>query len=373
MAHRILYVGSLESGGTSLYRYQALKRLGQIMLPFDVSRYTPSGRILNALRERFPVGPLIRRINTDLVAIVQREQPEVVWLDKPTLLTPETILSIRRRGALTACYLQDNPFGPRNDGCWLQFYRIFKLLDLHCLLRTPDIPRYQQWGLNFIKVQLSYDPAQHFPPPEGWSDKDRDREVSYIGSPYEERPQFLRQLIEVHKLPVTISGPRWEKFLRPAEYRRLMRGGMLKEAAYREGIWKSRINLAFLTHLNQEDVAHKAFEIAACQGFLLALRTAGHRLCFEEGKEAEFFSSVEECAAKIRYYLAHSAEREQIARRGCERAHRSGYDNDSQLAPVLQRLAEMRCGLSPRTARVSAPMTLSQNMELGVDDPPFIA
>jgi len=369
MPLRILYVAPLESGGTCLYRYHALERLGQSILPFDISRYTPSGRIVNALRERFPVGPLISRINADLVATVRRELPEVVWLDKPTLLTPETIHSIRQTGALTVCYLQDNPFGPRNDGCWLQFYRIFKLLDLHCLLRTADIPRYQQWGLNFIKVQLSYDPAQHFPPPEGWTDKDRDREVSYIGSPYEDRPQFLRQLIEVHKLPVTISGPRWEKFLRADEYQRYLRGGMLKDAAYREGIWKSRINLAFLTHLNQEDVAHKAFEIAACQGFLLALRTAGHRLCFEEGKEAEFFSSVEECAAKIRYYLGHPTEREAIARRGCERARLCGHDNDSQLAQVMQRLEQMRGNLTPSNEEENTSLPLSQNMNLEKEVP----
>jgi len=76
---------------------------------------------------------------------------------------------------------------------------------------------------------------------------------------------------------------------------------MLKDAEYRENIWKSKINLSFITRENEEDVAHKAFEIAACGGFLLALRSPGHEACFQEGKEAEYFSSLEECAAKIRY------------------------------------------------------------------------
>jgi spore maturation protein CgeB len=117
---------------------------------------------------------------------------------------------------------------------------------------------------------------------------------------------------------------------------------MLKDEEYRETIWKSKINLAFITELNEEDVVHKAFEIAACRGFLLAQRSPGHEACFQEGKEAEFFSSPEECATKIRYYLEHPSEREKIAMRGCERARRSGYDNDTQLSRVLDRLEELR-------------------------------
>jgi spore maturation protein CgeB len=117
---------------------------------------------------------------------------------------------------------------------------------------------------------------------------------------------------------------------------------MLKDADYRDNIWKSKINLAFITELNEEDVVHKAFEIAACRGFLLAQRSPGHEACFQEGKEAEFFSSPEECARKIRYYLEHPLERERIAIEGCERARQSGYDNDTQLSRVLDRLEEMR-------------------------------
>jgi spore maturation protein CgeB len=252
-----------------------------------------------------------------------------------------TLSRIKETGALTVCYNQDNPFGPRNDGCWLQFYRIHPLLDLHCVFRKTDVERYQGWGKNFIELQFNFDSAQQFPPPPGWSDGDRTREVSFIGSPYEERPAFLRKLILEHKLPVTISGPRWNRVLTEEEHKLFVRGAFLKDEAYRAAIWQSKINLAFVTRLNEDDVAQKAFEITACGGFLLAERTPAHQAAFEEGKEAEFFSNVEECADKIRYYLAHPAEREQIAQSGRERAIRSGYDNDTQLARVIARLDEM--------------------------------
>jgi len=341
MKRRILYIAPLTSGQTSFYRYRALQRLQQDVIPFDLARYNFRLVKMNALASRFPMGPLISKVNADLAAAVIKEKPEIVWFDRPTQFTPKTISSIQESGAQTVCYNQDNPFGPRNDGCWRQFYKIYRMLDLHCLFRNVDIARYQGWGLNYIKIQLSYDPLEHYLPPAGWSDEDRTREVSYIGSPYEDRPQFLLALARIYNLPVTISGPRWQKVFNKDELRRYTLGGMLRDAEYRENIWKSKINITFITQKNEEDVAHKAFEIAACGGFLLALRSPGHEACFQEGKEAEFFSSLEECAAKIRYYLDHPEEREEIAKRGCERAMRSGYDNDTQLQRVLDKMNEL--------------------------------
>jgi hypothetical protein len=341
MPRRILYVATLVGGETSFYRYHSLLRLKQDVVPFDLTKYDFRWGKLNALRYRYPVGPLIARANADLLDVVRESQPDVVWFDKPLVFTRPTLTRIKETGALTVCYNQDNPFGPRNDGCWLQFYRIHPLLDLHCLFRNADVPRYEGWGINFIKIQLSYDSANHYPPPPEWSDADRTRGVSFVGSPYEERPHFLRKLIFEHKLPVTISGPKWNRVMAKQEIKLYVRGAYLKDNEYREAIWQAKINLAFVTKLNEEDVVHKAFEIAACGGFLLAERTPAHLAAFEEGKEAEFFSNAEECAVKIRYYLDHHAEREQIAKRGRERAVRSGYDNDTQLARVVARLDEM--------------------------------
>jgi spore maturation protein CgeB len=341
MPRRILYVAPLVAGETSLYRYHSLQRLKQEVVPFDVAKYAFRWGKLNALQYRYPVGPLIAGVNAGLVDAVRSVKPDVVWFDKPLAFTAPTLKHIKETDALTVCYLQDNPFGPRHDGCWRQFYRIHPLFDLHCLFRKADVTRYRGWAKDFIELQFSFDTAQQFPPPSGWGDRNRTRDVSFVGSPHEERPAFLRKLICDYKLPVTLSGPNWNKVLNGEEYKTYMRGAFLKDDAYREAIWQSKINLAFVTKLNEDDVAHKAFEITACGGFLLAERTPAHQAAFEEGKEAEFFSSVEECAEKIRYYLGHPAERELIAQRGLERAVRSGYDNDTQLARVVARLDEM--------------------------------
>ncbi len=332
----------MGAGNTSLYRFHALKRLGLDVHAFDGAAFEHKNRILAKLHYHFPAGPLVAGINRALVDAVNAIRPEIVWMDKPTSITPATMDAIRSAGALTVCYNQDNPFGPRNDGTWLQFKRIYRMFDLHCLLREADVPRYAGWGLPYIKVMLSFDPAMHFPPPVEWSDTDRPFDISYTGSPYEKRPAFLRALAEQFGLSVAIAGPRWEKVFSPGLMQRYVVGGMLKDAAYRENIWKSKVNVSFITLLNEEDVAHKAFEITACGGFLLALRSPGHKACFIEDKEAVFFDSLEECAEKARYYLNHAAEREAIAAAGRARAVASGYDNDTQLAGVLRRLETAR-------------------------------
>lgn len=340
---RILYLGALESGATSLYRFKTLQRLRQDVIPFNLSAFKFRNERMNWLAARFPIGPLISKVNHELLTAVRREEPEVVWFDKPVQFTPETIRCVKRSGAQTVNYNQDNPFGANRGSDWFQYYRTYRMHDLHCLFRDVDVPRYRARGLEYVRVQLSYDRDQHFPPPDNWSDTDRTREVSFIGSPFDDRPQFLRALIQQHSLPVVISGPRWHKVFSRDEMKRYTLGpGMLKDAEYRENIWRSKINLSFVTMFNEEDVAHKAFEIAACRGFLLALRTPGHQACFEEGKEAEFFSSIEECAEKINYYLAHPIEREEIASRGCDRARNSGYDNDTQLKRIFNRLEDLR-------------------------------
>ncbi len=287
---KILYVSDLQFGGTATYRLQALRRIGQDVIPFDPAPWLSQSRLLSKLRYRYPVGPLVAAGNKSLLSAVKDHKPDVVWFDKPLIFTPRTMQEIKATGAKTVCYNQDNPFGPRNDGCWMQFYRIHKLFDLNCLFRKADVVRYQSWDLPHIELQFSFDPQENFPPPASWNDARRPRDISFTGSPYDDRAEFLMALAEKQELPVLITGPNWPRKLNQNQLTKYVTGGLLTSAAYRENIWKSKINLAFVTHANEDDVAHKAFEITAGESFLLAERTPGHQAAFEEDKEAVFFS-----------------------------------------------------------------------------------
>lgn len=63
---------------------------------------------------------------------------------------------------------------------------------------------------------------------------------------------------------------------------------------------------------------------------------------FEEGKEAEFFSSDDELIDKVRFYLKSSDLRKRIAAAGYERCIKSGYSNHERFRSMLQMLPTLR-------------------------------
>jgi spore maturation protein CgeB len=99
-----------------------------------------------------------------------------------------------------------------------------------------------------------------------------------------------------------------------------------------------KIGLGLLSKAIPEQHTTRTFEIPAAGTFLLAERTDEHRAFFEEGREAEYFDSTEELHDKVLFYLRNDAARSTIAARGRERCQRSGYDNDSVLAGVMNQI-----------------------------------
>ncbi len=340
---KILYASGLSPNDSSLYRLWALERLGHEVIPLNAYAYEPSQPLVRKLVHRVQIGPWVQRLNQDVLAFAEEERPEVFWADKLLFLQPETLQRLRAKGVRTVSYMIDNAFGPRRDPGWRLYRRCLPHFDLHAVQRDSNLLQYRAAGArDVVKIQTAFEATVHFPPPPGWSDRDRNRGVSFIGTPYDQRARFLTQLAKAYDLPVVVSGDRvWKKALAAVGGLALYGGdGGLYHRHYREAIWRSKVNLSFLTHSNEDEFAHKSFEIAGCGGFLLAERSPGHVARFVEDQEAVFFADLDECAAKVSHYLPNEAARQRIAAAGHARAVRDGYDNDAQVAKILTHLEE---------------------------------
>jgi spore maturation protein CgeB len=341
---RVLYLSGLTPDYYGEYRLRALRRLPLgAVASLDTNVFAAASRLMNKLQFRLQVGPGVRRLNRAVLEMVAREGANVLFCDKVLSLQPSTLRDLRRSGVITVDYVNDNPFGPRHDPGWRLFRKAIPEYDLHAVPRTSSVADFRQRNAQEVmQIRFAYEPTVHFASPELLDDAERNRKVSFIGTPYDDRGDFLTRLWR-GGVPVDVSGsrPHWEAALPPDAFAAIFRNGELKGEAYREAIWRSRINLAFVTHSNRDEVAHKSFEITACGGFLLAERTPEHMACFREDEEAVFFSDLEECRVKIERYLHDEPARMAIAAAGWRRAQTSGYDNDSVLRGLLGRTAEI--------------------------------
>ncbi len=349
---RILYLGQLSPNDSAEYRRWALLREGHHVESVNTFEYGAKHALVRKLEFRISAGPEVARLNRDILAAAERVRPDAVWCDKVLWMEPATLNKLRERGIVTVSYMIDNFFGPRRDPGWRLYAKTIPYYDLHCTQRDSNVVSYREAGArDVIKIQTAFEPTIHFPEQPQRTDESRDRSVSFIGTSYDHRAETLTKLSR-EGLPVVISGgpQHWQRTLSPELFATLYREGELYGQRYREAIWRSKINLSFLTHGNRDEFVHKSFEIAACGGFLLAERTPGHLERFVEDEEAVFFNGYDELLEKIRRYLPDEPARNAIASAGQRRAWSSGYDNDTQVRLIVERLHGIMAARNERAA-----------------------
>ena len=212
---KILYAAQLSPNDSAQYRAWALERLGHTVVPLNCLEYAPESALMRKVVHRAQVGPWVVRLNRDVLAMAERERVDVFWADKLLGLWPSTLEKLRAMGVKSVSYMIDNAFGPRRDPGWRLYMKDIPHFDLHVVQRDKNIADYMSRGArDVIKIQTAYEPTIHFPVEGEWSDKDRDRGVSFIGTSYDDRPEFLTRLWRECGFPVVISGDRmWRERL----------------------------------------------------------------------------------------------------------------------------------------------------------------
>ncbi len=177
---KILYAAGLSPNDSSLYRLHALDRLGHTVVSLNAYEYVPRQPFIRKVLHRLQAGPWVQRLNRDVLRLAQHEKPNVFWADKLLGLQPQTLDRLRAMRVVTVSYMIDNAFGPRRDPGWRLYMRCIPHFDLHATQRDRNVEDYRARGArDAIKIQTAFEPSMHYPPPPGWSDTDRDRDVSF--------------------------------------------------------------------------------------------------------------------------------------------------------------------------------------------------
>jgi spore maturation protein CgeB len=347
--HKIIYIGALS--GTSQMRADALRRLG-----CQVEQIDPV-HLLNGCFKRFPrisnqewrIGYLFSSalIAEQLPAALRARHiyaADLCWIDNGERLNNNAVRFLKAI-APTILFNHDDPTGTRDGNRFATLRKALPSYDLVALVREQNVVEARALGASHLWLSgMSYDERAHAPPPDDWVDASHYvSEVAFVGTliPGEQRDEFAYQLIK-RGVPLAIWGARWQRSRYWDTLKAHYRGGELSGHEYVAALCGAKICLGLLSKGNRDEITTRSYEIPYAGGLLCAERTEEHLKLYQEDKEAVFFSSVDECAAKCLALLQDDARREQIRQAGMAKVRSSRVGHEDRLRDILQEAVRLK-------------------------------
>ena len=145
------------------------------------------------------------------------------------------------------------------------------------------------------------------------------------------------QLLEA-EVPLSIHGARWQKSQYWPQLRASCYQGFAVDAGYTALLSQAALCLGLLSHRNRDLHTSRSLEAPAAAGVLLAERTSEHQLLYEEGVEALFWQTPQECARIAKQMLASKGELSSVRQAGHQRVAELGVGNEDICRQVLAAL-----------------------------------
>ena len=336
---RVLFVGNAFEGSTAFQRRKAFAELGHEVFFVPSGDGFPTRRSFYR-RVRHKLGMPLENCgeNLGLVKMSKQVRPELIWIEKGTTIRRSCIQHIK--GMLPDCkvvsFSSDDMMNPRNQSYYWR--SALSSYDVHVTTKTYNITELTNAGAqDVVFMPKSFDPDTH--KPLSLTQREYDQygaRVAFVGSHEKERANSIMEL-SFRGIPVRVWGNGWQGCIRN-NVGLIIEGRPVYGNDYAKVLNASKINLCFLRKMNRDQQTARSIEIPACGAFMLAERTGEHLQLFREGIEAEFFADDEELLEKVRYYLAHDAERRKIAAAGRQRCLDDKYSHASRLRKVLNEI-----------------------------------
>jgi spore maturation protein CgeB len=322
--------GNPERGVSAEYAafLPALRRLSHTVVHFDSSdrtRYLGFGEL-----------------NAAVLATVHREQPDVVLtVQRDYELWVETLDAIRSTfDCATVSWATDDSWKYREVSRF-----IGRHYDAMATTYEYRIDAYRKDGVEHPVLTQWATTSDGLVEPMRAGQCTRD--VTFVGARYGHRAKTIKEL-ERNGIRVECFGHGWANGVVAAEdIPRIVRGSRISLNFSRAGTEKGGPN----------QIKARTFDVPGAGGFLLTETAPGLDAYYAIGREIEVFTDSREAIQKIRRYLAHPDQRDEIAWAGWKRT-RAEHTYERRLSAVLDAAMEARRGRRTRSgppARGGAP------------------
>lgn len=349
---KILIAGDWHSELHEEPVFNAFKTLEHDVLKFAWHDYfTPINRVdafNKKLQNRFITGPVIQRLNRDLIKAAAEFAPDMVFVYRGTHITADTLKRIKRRqpSVTLVGYNNDDPFAQGHPySLWRHFFKAVPVYDLMLAYRNHNLNDFLQIGAQRVELLRSwYDPARNHP--VNLSDEDKRNyacDVVFVGH-YEDddRKRHLEELVR-QGFTVRLFGPGydWDPVLKNSpELHAFVPIRLVWGEDYNKALCGAKIALCFLSKLNRDTYTRRCFEIPATGTLMISEYSDDLAGFYKEGEEADYFRNGDELVNKVRQYLDDEPRRLAVADLGYRRVSVDGHDVVSRMKQVLAWVTE---------------------------------
>jgi len=316
-------------------------RLGHEVTLLDPYRALPAGRVVSPLLaqwNRYTGGlGLVEVVRRWVLRQIGGSQFDLAWVDHGAMVGRSLVRDLKARIPRVVCYCIDDPFGGRDVTLWREFVQALPCYDLLVVVRTPNVDEaYRDGARRVMRVFMSADEVAHRPRELSASDFEQWRsEVLFVGTAFPERGPFLAQLVKLG-VPLTLYGNRYDRLPEWPILKSYWRAADASSTdSYAKAISAAKVCLGLLSRGNRDLHTTRSMEIPSLGGVLCAERTPEHSALYDEGVEAVFWSSAEECATRCFELLGDETRRKAIAEAGRARFLKNPWRNDRVVQDIL--------------------------------------
>ena len=331
---KILVVGDWHSNIHEDACFKALGTLGHETYRFSWFEYFNRYQYRNLsllkklscqFQNKYLCGPIVERINNDLLERVKSIRPEVIFVYRGTHIFKETMEQIKEisQNILLVSYNNDDPFSElTRQSLWRHFVKSIPYYDINFVYRHHNIHDYEAVGAKNVHLLRSY----YIPERNYYMDLDPEDANEYssdvvFAGHYEPdgREKYLEEVTK-NGIKLNLFGSEWDRVVRKSKHlREKYPVRLVWDDEYNKALCGAKIALSFLSKLDRDTYTRRCFEIPATKTFMLSEYSEDIASLFKEGVEAEYFRDSDELVQKIRYYLDRPDKRKEIALNGYNR------------------------------------------------------
>lgn len=317
---RAVFASEFWTGATARSLLPALRARGwQVELLDTRDFFSGSSSLVGRIAARLGRGRSSKAFNQAILDAANQPEVDVFLTVKGTDIDTGTIRTLRAAGVFCANFYPDYHFNDTGIEAVAAY-------DLICTTKSFHVdPLRKQAGSGHVAfIHHGYSDEFHRAPSA--LKRRRDVDVLYIGNAGPAKIAWMIALAnELPGIGIRLVGAGWSKAAKGTALELHETLPAQRGEAYANEIARARIVLAFHNGADPATgfadlVSTRTFEIPACGGFMLHVDNDEVRSLYDVPREIETFTTVDNCAAKIRYWLAHPEEREAVAARGHARA-----------------------------------------------------